>query len=82
MQHSLASEQVDAIRAELEQARHDAVALGLEDEFPQLVRANAQYLLPPICSCTGAFAKSRVSRWGLVPIRKCSRLIERAGCPG
>ena len=66
MQHSLASEQVDAyrrdgylfpldvfgsgqvdaIRAELEQARHDAVALGLEDEFPQLVRANAQYLLP------------------------------------
>jgi len=46
MQHSLASEQVDVIRAELEQARHDAVALGLEDEFPQLVRANAQYLLP------------------------------------
>jgi chlorinating enzyme len=66
MQHSLASEQVDAyrrdgylfpldvfdcgqvdaVRAELEQARRDAVALGLEDKFSQLVRANAQYLLP------------------------------------
>ena len=46
MQHSLATEQVDAIRAELEQARRDAAALGLEDEFPLLVRTNAQYLLP------------------------------------
>jgi len=66
MQHSLASEQVDAyrcdgylfpldlfgsgqvaaIRAELEQAQRDAVAAGLESEFSQLVRANAQYLLP------------------------------------
>ena len=40
------SGQVDAIRAELEQARRDAVAPGLEDEFSQLVRTNAQYLLP------------------------------------
>jgi chlorinating enzyme len=66
MQHSLASEQVDAyrrdgylfpldlfgsgqvaaIRGELEQAQRDAVAAGLESEFSQLVRANAQYLLP------------------------------------
>jgi ectoine hydroxylase-related dioxygenase (phytanoyl-CoA dioxygenase family) len=38
--------QVEAIRAELEQARRDAVAPGLEDEFSQLIRANAQYLLP------------------------------------
>ena len=40
------SGQVEAIRAELEQAQRDAVAAGLEDEFLQLVRANAQYLLP------------------------------------
>jgi len=41
-----ASAQVEAIRAELEQAQRDAVASGLEDEFSQLVRTNAQYLLP------------------------------------
>ena len=40
------SGQVDAIRGELEQARRDAVAPGLEDEFSQLLRTNAQYLLP------------------------------------
>jgi ectoine hydroxylase-related dioxygenase (phytanoyl-CoA dioxygenase family) len=40
------SAQVAAIRAELEQAQHDAATLGLEDEFSQLLRANAQYLLP------------------------------------
>jgi chlorinating enzyme len=41
-----ASGQVDAVRGELEQARRDAVALGLEDKFSHLLRANAQYLLP------------------------------------
>ena len=40
------SGQVDAIRGELEQARRDAVAPGLEDELSQLLRTNAQYLLP------------------------------------
>jgi hypothetical protein len=40
------SGQVGFIRAELEQARMDAVKLGLENEWPQLTRANAHYLLP------------------------------------
>lgn len=37
---------VDMIRAELEQAHADAVNLGLENEWPQLTRANTHYLLP------------------------------------
>ena len=37
---------VDAIRAELEAARRAAADAGLESEFPGLIRANAQYLLP------------------------------------
>ena len=38
--------QVDFIRAELEQARTDAVNQGLENDWPKLTRANTHYLLP------------------------------------
>ena len=38
--------QVDMIRSELEEARTDAVNQGLENEWPQLTRANTHYLLP------------------------------------
>ena len=41
-----ASGHVDAIRAELEAARRSAADAGLEAEFPKLIRANAQYLMP------------------------------------
>jgi hypothetical protein len=38
--------QVEMIVAEFEQAQADASALGLESEWPRLIRANAHYLLP------------------------------------
>ena len=37
---------VEMIRAEFEQARRDAEAHDLAEEWPRLIRANAQYLLP------------------------------------
>ncbi len=37
---------VEMIRAELEQAQGDATRLGLDAEWPRLIRANAHYLLP------------------------------------
>ena len=38
--------QVEMILAEFAQAQDDARALGLEAEWPRLIRANAHYLLP------------------------------------
>ena len=38
--------QIDFVCAELEQAYGEAVKLGLEDQWPNLIRANAHYLLP------------------------------------
>ena len=48
------SGQVDFIRAELEQSRTDAVKQGLEQEWPQLMRANVHYLLPFVCQVATA----------------------------
>ena len=43
------AEQVTTILAELDQAREDAIAKGLEAGFDRLLRANTHYLLPFVC---------------------------------